>query len=266
MAYAIHSNAFRDMSYSRATKYIKERWPEALIEASTCREHLGQVLRDWHSVFKFIIEEDWNSIGAVSGGWVDFATGVGVQSDGYADKQVVIASAWGIPLRLFLCNPTLEPENSREHRIAAASMLGGFVKRWNFAETNICIENHGGITANPLNVQEVLDLASNLAEKRVYTTLDPINYATCGMNPWIACKAIRSESIGLVHVKDIDANGHYTIPGMGLYTKEWHKILDYLMVNDYKGTFTIEYEGKDLEHRDQYIDKAIEFLAEYIDE
>ena len=251
------------MSYFEAKQHIKERWPNALIEASTCREHLFNYLQDWYSLYKFIIEEDGSKIGAISGGWVDFVTGDGLEDDNYGDRQVVISGAFGVPLRLFLCNPTMEPEDCKVNRIVAASRLRRLVKRSFHVDTTICIENHGGITASPRNVQDILDWATDIIP--VYTVLDPINYATCGTNPYTATRILRPECIGLVHVKDIDANGHYTMPGMGLYTREWHRILDYLMESNYKGMFTIEYEGKDLEHRDEYIDKAIEFLMEHID-
>ena len=265
MNLAIHTNAFRDMSFDEACRIINNTWPEIYIEASTCREHLYKDLLDWSNVRK-VSKSPPEKVGIISGGWCDFVIGDGLEHGGILERQLNLSSAWNVSLRLFLAHPNNEPQASPQNVIQSITSMYTYFRKWGIDRTKICFENHGGITADPICLDGIISTIRRvLQSEMIGITLDPANYAVCGQDAVVSTKALTPEYIYHVHAKDIDSNGDFCAVGDGILRDSWVEIIHYLKVIGYNGLITIEYEGNDLDNRIVHISNSLNFLKEILD-
>ena len=263
----IHTNAFRDLDYLRAVDIIELCWPGQPIEASTCREHLHRYLTTWDETQKIsYFKSSVSEVSVLSGGWCDFVRGEGLGIDGMFDRQAWLAENLNVLLRVFLAHPNNEPEATPENIDRAVQNL---MLAADMTEVDLAIENHGGITADPGAMNEILyRINEGVGYSQVGTVLDPINYARCGWDPVRVLKAINFKLIKHVHAKDMTSDGKLCTPGDGLFKEEWRVIARYLRDNGYKGAVTLEYEGDDIMngshpgYRVEKISRGLRFLEE----
>jgi hypothetical protein len=209
-----------------------------------------------------------SNVVAISGGWVDFIQEEGIKEASIVDRQIGFACAANLPLRLFICNPKDEVSYSLDALHLAVWNLSEVVMRWiSYCDLNICIENHGRITNNPEVIDVLIDnVRNNTKCKTVGITLDPGNFMRAGVDPLKAIHIINPKFIQHVHIKDVDKDGKWCVPGDGLIGNQLKKIIQYLKDIEYCGVVTYEYEGNDLENRTEHIVRGYNWLMEQINE
>jgi len=265
MRLAVHTNAFRDMDFHMAVEQCS-KFPGVLIEASTCREHLYKCLSN-EALFKLLRTSPPENIGAISGGWTDFVRGKGIEEFGILYNQLELAVYWKVPLRLFFSNPSKEPRATEKAMERGIDNLCRVSDAWRNSRVRICIENHGGPTANPADLNAIILNVNALTNSRmVGITLDPANFIVCGVNPQEIIDAINPAFIFHVHAKDITTTGEFCAVGSGLMRGFWKTMVNHLKSVGYNGIITVEYEGKDIRNRIIHIRDSLNFLQELIND
>lgn len=265
MKIAINTNAYRDLTYEDAVAQIARDAPGVPIEASTCREHLYEYFIRMERM-RGLEDIPMGNVVVLSGGWADFVTGEGLECEGIMDRQVAFSCLTDIPVRIFFSNPIKEAPATMANMREGIWNLGSLVQRWlGDCNPRLCVENHAGLTREPQAMNFLISqVRDHTHTKVVGTTLDPANYAMCGVDPMVATRAILPEFIYHVHVKDIDGQGEFCAPGRGQLKKTWKEIIKYLKSIGYNGVLTYEYEGHDIKNRQQHIVDGLNFLRELI--
>jgi sugar phosphate isomerase/epimerase len=230
---AINTNSLKHVSLEKALEFIYSELGCSNVELTTDgRAHGYRFMFDFMYRFGMHIFPPVNFI-SFGGGWVDF-----VRKDlALLEKQFDVCSFLGIKkIRFFVSNPHNEPEVNRGNFVAAVSNIRDCAK----ANPNFIfmLENHGGLTRTGALTSAIVRHINMSNVRLVY---DPANYIRCGEDP-IGALSTTYNYIEHVHVKDIDADGHFCSVGEGI--TPWPEILNMLKYRGYHNYYSIEYEGE----------------------
>ena len=103
----------------------------------------------------------------------------------------------------------------------------------------LCIENHGGITANG---DDCLKVLKGIKSKAVAINFDPANFYFYGEDPLKGLRKV-AKYVKYAHWKDVKkVNGKLEYCAFGEGVIDWPPIIKELSKNGYSGYYSIEYE------------------------
>lgn len=190
------------------------------------------------SAFIAAIQSHDFSVGFASGGWCDFfQTGSDWEKTQLmVEQQVAAIKAIGVSrMRLFFGRLHLE-DFTEKHLDIVTRNISYFGRK--YPEIKFSFENHDGVSLDPNSVTRII---RNIDLPNVGLTLDPVNYARKGSDPFEAIKQ-HKDKIFHVHVKGLTKDKNYCEYGSGEYN--YLSVLKELKKQNYMGDFTLEYEGE----------------------
>lgn len=182
-------------------------------------------------------ELDFN-VRYASGGWCDFfhEHNEWEKTLEAVERQISIIRLIGVSsLRLFFGRLKREFFDERALKNIVKNIRSVAL---NHPDIRFSFENHDGASLFP---EIVFQIITNVNLPNVGLTLDPVNYVKGGSDPFEAISMHR-DYIFHVHVKGFTADKKYCEYGQGSF--DYGKALHQLRKVDYKGNFTVEYEGE----------------------
>jgi sugar phosphate isomerase/epimerase len=176
------------------------------------------------------------TIWIVSGGWCDFfhAPPKSDETDRSVARQVEIVRQLGaVQLRLFFGRLKFEAYGPTEFDIVCQNL-------WRLSDRHPDIqfnfENHDGASLHPRVCRNILQ---RVGRPNIRMNFDPINFERAGVSAAAALNEIY-EFIGHVHLKGLE-RGEFCEFGVG--DVDLLPVLEALDSHEYRGGFSVEYEG-----------------------
>jgi sugar phosphate isomerase/epimerase len=172
----------------------------------------------------------------VSGGWCDFFKSSPDIDTTFVSvgRQVAIARVMGVSrVRLFFGRL----EYDRYSRTAFSLVRDNLLRLSDVhSDVMFVFENHDGASLRPEVCREIL---AAVARPNILMNLDPINFAKAGVDPMLALQEVQGY-VGHVHLKGLQ-RGEYCEFGEG--DVDLNPVIHALLAQEYRGSFTVEYEG-----------------------
>jgi sugar phosphate isomerase/epimerase len=173
----------------------------------------------------------------VSGGWCDFFDAEPRIAETFAsvERQVALARFFGVVrLRLFFGRLPADAWDAR-----SLDTIGTNLRQLADAhpDMHFVLENHDGASSQPVICRTILE---HVDRANVRLNFDPINFAHAGVEPLAALRIVLPW-IAHVHLKGLDRAGFCEF---GEGDVDLQPVLRELLASDYRGGFSVEYEGE----------------------